>query len=300
MTGRQPNRSTARRWIVTAFLLAGLTVFIRMTWPAFFPGVVITPTAVPTVPTLTPTLTPTPIPEPEGWKLAWNDEFDGPALDARNWTFDIGGTGWGNEEWQYYTNRPQNARLENGFLVIEARQEDYRGRRYTSARLKTQGLQSWTYGRMEARLKVPFGQGIWPAFWMLGSDIPRVGWPACGEIDIMENIGREPGVVHATLHGPGYSGDRGVTGLYTLPDGAFSDDFHTFAVEWEAAEIRWYLDGALYQTKSPADMPEAWVYDHPFFIILNVAVGGTWPGYPDETTVFPQRMLVDYVRVYQR
>jgi beta-glucanase (GH16 family) len=243
---------------------------------------------------------PAPIPEPHDWKLIWHDEFDSPAIDRHSWTFDIGGDGWGNNESEFYTDRPENARLEDGFLILEARKEDYGGSEYTSARLKTQGLQAWTYGRIEARLKVPFGQGIWPAFWMLGTDIDDVGWPMCGEIDIMEHVGFEPTRVYGTLHGPGYSGAHGVGGKYTLATGTISDSFHTFAVEWEAEAIRWYIDDTLYLSKTSADVAGRWVYDHNFFIILNVAVGGKWPGYPNKTTQFPQRMYVDYVRVYQR
>jgi len=159
------------------------------------------------------------------------------------------------------------------------------------------------YGRVEARLKVPFGQGLWPAFWMLGDNIDSVGWPSCGEMDIMENIGREPSMTHGTLHGPGYSGGNGLSSSYSLTNNQhFADDFHVFAIEWEPGVVRFYCDGILYKTRSSADLPQGttWVFDHPFFLILNVAVGGTWPGSPDATTVFPQVMSVDYVRVYQR
>jgi beta-glucanase (GH16 family) len=159
------------------------------------------------------------------------------------------------------------------------------------------------YGRFEARIKIPAGQGLWPAFWMLGDDIDTNGWPQCGEVDIMENIGKEPGTVHGSLHGPGYSGSNPLTASSILPGGAkLSDEFHLFAVEWEASEVRFYLDSTLYETRTPADIPmgDKWVYDHPFFILLNVAVGGSWPGDPDETTIFPQTMLVDYVRVYTK
>src|SRR5882724_4147519 len=248
---------------------------------------------------------------PEGWRLAWSDEFNGPdgsAVDSTKWTFDVGGKGWGNNELETYTSRTANAHVENGSLVINAIKETFTGadnttRNYTSARLLTKHKFSQTYGRFEARIKIPFGQGIWPAFWMLGDDIDKVGWPTCGEIDVMENIGREPGIVHGTFHGPGYSGGKGVGAAYTLTGGRkFSDDFHTFAVEWEPNVIRFYVDGNLYQTRTPADLPQgtSWVFDHPFFIILNVAVGGGWPGNPDATTNFPQQMQVDYVRVYSR
>jgi beta-glucanase (GH16 family) len=176
-------------------------------------------------------------------------------------------------------------------------------RNYTSARLITRNKFTQTYGRFEARIKIPYGRGIWPAFWMLGDDIDTAGWPNCGEIDIMENSGREPSIVHGTLHGPGYSGANGVTASYALPSSQkFSDDYHTFAVEWEPNVMRFYVDGLPYKKRTPADLPagKAWVFNHPFFLILNVAVGGRFPGNPDATTVFPQLMKIDYVRVYQR
>ena len=249
--------------------------------------------------------------DPTVWSLVWNDEFDGPsgsAVDASKWSFDIGGNGWGNNELETYTSRTANADQEGGFLVIKALKETLTGpdgitRNYTSARLLTKNKFSQAYGRFEARIKIPYGQGIWPAFWMLGDNIDTAHWPNCGEIDIMENIGKEPSIVHGTFHGPGYWGGNGVGAAYTLTGGKkFSDDFHTFAVEWEPNVVRFYVDGLFYETRTPADLPTGttWVFDHPFFIILNVAVGGGWPGNPDATTVFPQQMLVDYVRVYQR
>ncbi len=245
------------------------------------------------------------------WKLVWSDEFNGPngsAVDSSKWSFDIGGKGWGNNELETYTSRSANAHVENSSLVIKAIRETFTGadnitRNYTSARLLTKYKFSQAYGRFEARIKIPFGQGIWPAFWMLGDNISTVHWPNCGEIDIMENIGREPSMVHGTFHGPGYSGVSGIGSAYRLAGGKkFSDDFHNFAVEWEPNVMRFYVDGNLYQTRTPADLPAgaSWVFDHPFFIILNVAVGGGWPGNPDATTIFPQQMLVDYVRVYRR
>src|SRR6266851_965560 len=248
---------------------------------------------------------------PAVWKLVWSDEFDGPtgsAVDPSKWSFDIGGNGWGNNELETYTSRTANAYRDGGLLVIKALKETFTGsdnrtRDYTSARLLTKNKFTQAYGRFEARIKIPYGQGIWPAFWMLGDNINTAGWPTCGEIDIMENIGKEPSIVHGTFHGPGYSGGNGVSAAYTLSGGQkFSDDFHTFAVEWEPNVVRFYVDGLLYKTRTPADLPTgtSWVFDHPFFIVLNVAVGGYWPGNPDATTVFPQQMLVDYVRVYQR
>jgi beta-glucanase (GH16 family) len=220
---------------------------------------------------------------------------------------ETGGGGWGNNELEYYTARPQNVRQEKGDLIIEAAKETYTGqdkvtRDYTSARLKTAGLFSQTYGRFEARIKIPFGQGIWPAFWLLGDDISKVHWPACGEIDIMENVGFEPNKVHGSMHGPGYSGGNPLTGVYTLASGRFSDDFHVFAIEWEPNVVRFYVDDQLYQTRTPDDLPAGtrWVFAHPFFVLLNVAVGGNWPRNPDASTIFPQPMLVDYVRVFSR
>jgi beta-glucanase (GH16 family) len=230
----------------------------------------------------------------------WQDEFDG-ALN-QDWVFDIGrGTnGWGNNELQFYTRRPENVRIENGILLIEARKETYESAEYTSARLKTEGRRAFRYGRVEARIQVPRGLGLWPAFWALGEDRAAVGWPACGEIDVMENIGREPGTVHATVHGPGYSGGKGVGGLFSVPEVALADAFHVFAVEWEPARLSFSVDGTTYKTITPADVPGRWVFDHPHFLLLNLAVGGNWPGPPDGTTTFPARMRVDYVRVYER
>jgi len=236
--------------------------------------------------------------EIERWELAWSDEFDGDTINPENWLYDTGAGGWGNNELQSYTDRDENARLEDGILIIEAREEDYRGSDYTSARVKTQFLQSWTYGRVEARMKLPAGQGVWSAFWMLGEDIATSGWPQCGEIDIMENIG-DPNTVYGTIHGPGYSGGDGVGSSYTSSALALDEDFHIYAIEWQPGEISWYVDDVLYNTISDADVSGAWVYDYDFFIILNLAVGGLWPGNPDETTIFPQRLLVDYVRVYR-
>lgn len=234
----------------------------------------------------------------ETWNLVWGDDFDGAAgeaVDGSKWAYDSG-PNWYNGELQAYTTGTANASMDgNGNLVIEARNEEHQGRQYTSARLKTEGRQTFTYGRFEGRMKMPYGQGMWPAFWLLGGN----AWPGDGEIDIMEHLGREPSIAHGTIHGPGYSGADGPGESFTLPDGAgFADDFHIFAIEWEANAIRWYIDGELYSTKTPADTNgNPWVFDHGFFFIVNLAVGGDWPGDPDETTVFPQRMLIDYIRV---
>lgn len=245
------------------------------------------------------------------WQLTWSDEFNGPdgsAPDPAKWVIESGGHGWGNNELQSYTSRPENARQEHGNLVIEAARESFTGadgaqRHYTSARLKTQGRFSQRYGRFEARIQIPSGKGIWPAFWLLGDDFPTAGWPACGEIDIMENAGgREPAMNHGSMHGPGYSGASAVSATYTLPHGRLSDGFHVFAVEWSPQSARFFVDDNLYATRTPSDLPpgKRWVFDHPCFIVLNLAVGGDLSGNPDASTVFPQRMLVDYVRVYRR
>jgi len=245
-----------------------------------------------------------------GWTLVWSDEFNGTdssPVDTSKWVLETGGNGWGNDELEYYTARPENSFQQGGNLVIKAVQEKYTGqdgvtRDYTSARLKTLGKFSHKYGRFEARIKIPQGQGIWPAFWMMGDDIAKKDWPSCGEIDIMENIGKEPSLVHGTIHGPGYSGDKGIGASYGLPnDQRFADDFHVYAVEWEKKAIRFYVDDHLYTTRTPAELPKGtkWVYNHPFFLLLNVAVGGGWPGNPDSTSIFPKTMLVDYVRVYK-
>ena len=249
---------------------------------------------------LSPAPKPTPISIPDGWNQNWHDEFDGDSIDTKNWTYDLGAGGWGNGEAEYYTSRPENARLENGVLVIEARQEKYEDSYYTSARLKTQGLQSFQYGRMEGRLKVPVGKGMWPAFWMLGSNFNGNNWPDCGEIDIMEYIGKEPDLIFGTLHGPGYSGAMGFS-QWNRQTYNIADDFHTYAIEWEPDQIRWYYDGVQYHTVSRTDIGDReWVFDQPFFFILNLAVGGQLPGPVGLDTVFPNQLYIDYVRVYQR
>lgn len=244
------------------------------------------------------------------WELIWSDEFDDPAgtlINSENWTCEVGGHGWGNNEHQFYTRRPENVSMNgDGQLAIVAREERlpdsncwYGVCKYTSARCITNDKVEFTYGRVEARIKVPFGQGIWPAFWMLGADFERVRWPASGEIDIMEVVGMEPSTVHGTIHGPNYSGGSGLSGSKMMSE-PLADDYHIFAIDWDVDAIRWYIDGELYHSVTPADLGNrTWVFDKDFFLLLNVAVGGNWPGYPDETTTFPQTMLVDYVRIYQ-
>jgi beta-glucanase (GH16 family) len=241
------------------------------------------------------------------WQLVWHDEFNGTAgtkPDPAKWGYDLGRgnpPGWGNSEWETYTNSAENASLDGtGNLVINAIKTGEGAGGYTSARLKTQGLYSTTYGKIEARIKIPYGQGIWPAFWMLGDDISTVSWPRCGEIDIMENIGKETSTVHGTIHGPGYSGANGIGASYSMT-GNVSDAFHVFTVIWKTDSIEFQVDGNTFKTITPANIPagQTWVFDKPFFIIMNLAVGGGWPGYPDATTVFPQTMTIDYVRVYK-
>ena len=240
---------------------------------------------------------------------SFSDDFDGPAggaVDGSKWTLETGDN-VSNHERQYYTSGTDNAALDGqGNLVITAKKENpgnyncwYGQCEYTSARLNTAGKFTTDSGHAEARMKIPQGQGMWPAFWMLGDDIGSAGWPNCGEIDVMENVGNEPSTVHGTIHGPGYSGSGGIGAGYSLPDGQkFADDFHTFAVDWSPEKITWSVDGNAYQTRTPADLNgNKWVYDHPFYMILNLAVGGDWPGDPDGNTSFPQQLVVDYVHV---
>jgi len=290
------------------------------------PALVPTETTVPTatlIPTITPSPTPTsvptstsiappaemPIADYEGYRLVWHDEFDGNSINKENWTYDIGGWGWGNGEAEYYTGRPENSRVENGLLVIEARFERFENSYYTSARLKSQGLQEFQYGRIEARTKVPSGAGLWPAFWMLGSNFEssfdenganKSNWPFVGEIDIMEYIGREPNLIFGTAHGPGYSGALGL-GRWNRQDYPIANEFHTYAIEWNYEGITWFYDGEPYFTlEREAVGDREWVFDHEFFIILNLAVGGTFPGTIALDTKFPTNYYVDYVRVYQQ
>lgn len=241
------------------------------------------------------------------FNLVMEDNFDvDGAPNPDIWAFDIGrgsgNDGWGNNELQFYTDRPDNVVVQNGYLIITAKQEAFGGASYTSARLKTQNLFDQKYGRFEARIKLPQGKGLWPAFWMLGSNFEQVSWPQCGEIDIMEYLGNKPTEVFGTFHGPGYSGGNSIGKKYSLTNGRFDTDFHVFGVEWTAKYINWYVDDVLYSQitrKDVEDVGGQWVFDNSFFMILNLAVGGNLPGSPDTNTIFPQRMIVDYVRVYQ-
>ncbi len=235
----------------------------------------------------------------QNWQLVWSDEFDGPSIDYNNWTREIGGGGWGNNELQYYTISDANAYIENGVLVIKAIKENYSGYQYTSARLKTQGKRFFKYGKIEARIKMPFGKGIWPAFWMLGENITSVGWPKCGEIDIAELVGGGNG--DRTIYGTAHWDDNGHTsngGNYYITGQIFADAFHIFSITWDTKKIVWYVDGIQYHSLdiTPSTLSEM---HKDFFILLNVAVGGNWPGYPNSSTVFPQTMEIDYVRVYE-
>lgn len=237
------------------------------------------------------------------WRLVWADEFDGAAgalPDPEKWTFDIG-TDWGNAQLEYDTDFPRNVSTDGeGNLRITAIQESYEGQPYTSARIVTRDLFEPTYGRIEARIKMPSGRGLWPAFWMLGANIDEVGWPQCGEIDIMEYRGQEPTVVHGSLHGPGYSGGNPITKAFRLPGDRFDTGFHTFRIDWDEDGITWYVNDQPYHRAEPQDTRgNEWVYDHSFYLILNLAVGGGFVGSPDQNTRFPQQLVVDWVRVYE-
>jgi len=227
------------------------------------------------------------------WQLVWSDEFnDAGALDEANWTYDLGAGGWGNNELQNYTSDAENVIVEDGLLKIIAMES------LTSARVKTQGLFSQTYGRFEARIKTPYGPGIWPAFWLLGDRVETVGWPQSGEIDIMEMKGQQPNIIYGSLHAPGNFGSGGITKSFSFQNDRFDADFHLFAVEWGVDYIDYYVDDTLYQRITPSEVEE-WVFNEPFHIILNVAIGGDFVGFPTSNTPFPQTMEVDYVRVYK-
>ncbi len=228
------------------------------------------------------------------WELIWSDEFSGSSLNTGNWSYEFGNGGWGNNEWQYYTNASENIEVSNGVLKITARHEGTGATEYTSARIITKGLFEFEYGKVEARMKLPLGQGLWPAFWTLGANIDEVSWPECGEIDIMEHVSNEymtHGAVHWENNGHSYTGN----GVNTDPT-----QFHVYGIVWEDNMIRWYLDGVqFFQFSIQAANNTDDAFRHPMFLLLNMAIGGNWPGYPDATTPFPSSMLVDYVRVYQ-
>lgn len=231
----------------------------------------------------------------QNYQLVWSDEFNSTNINTSNWTYDIGGNGWGNNELEYYTNRTENAKVVNGNLLIIARKEPYGSNSYTSARLKTQGLQSFTYGKIEASIKLPSGKGLWPAFWMLGNNITQVSWPKCGEIDIMEHVNTSS-IINGTLHWDN-NGHVSSGGTYW---GVNVQNYHVYSVEWTAQSINWFVDGSKYWSVNITNgVSNTGAFHLPFFLILNLAVGGNWPGNPDSTTPMPDSMFVDYVRVYQ-
>jgi beta-glucanase (GH16 family) len=238
--------------------------------------------------------------------IVFEDNFDtdGP-IDESTWNYELGvgidnglPSGWGNNELQYYTDRPENIKVEGGMLHITALQESFQGAAYTSARITTKNKVEQQYGRIEARMQLPWGQGLWPAFWMLGSNIDEVPWPQCGEIDIMEYRGQDPSTLIGSVHGPGYSAGQAVSKEYNLPNDRFDTGFHIFGIEWGPDYINFYVDDVLYNQITPEDVDGEWVFDHPFYLLLNVAVGGDFVGPVGANTVFPQTLLVDYVRIY--
>lgn len=237
-----------------------------------------------------------------GYNLVWHDEFGGYQLNEDDWNYESGGGGWGNNELENYTSRSENSFLSSGHLIIEARKEDYGGNHYTSARITTQGKQEFTYGRIDIRAKLPVDQGLWPALWMLGSNISTVRWPECGETDIMELIGKNPKQVVGSLHWKKADGSEGTyNNAHRLSSGDFSDQFHVFSLFWSHDSLKIAVDDIIYTKASRQDLSDGpYPFDKPFFLIFNVAVGGNWPGPPDDTTSFPQRMFVDYVRVFQK
>lgn len=245
-------------------------------------------------------------------QLVLEESFDvagapNPALWSTN--IGTGNNGWGNNELQYYSDRPQNLKVEDGLLKITALKESFMGSGYTSGRILTQGKFEQKFGRFEARIKVPYGKGLWPAFWLLGSNVElnvetpdnpeTVAWPKCGEIDIMEYLGSKPTSIFGTVHGPGYSGGEAISKTFALTNNRFDNDFHVFGIEWGENYVNYYVDNVLYNQITPKDVKGEWVFNHPFYIILNMAVGGSFPGSPNAETTFPQTMLVDYVKVYQ-
>ncbi|MBK8567006.1 MAG: family 16 glycosylhydrolase [Saprospiraceae bacterium] len=233
-----------------------------------------------------------------GYNLVWQDEFNGTSIDETSWIHEEGASGWGNNELQYYSDKSSNSYVSDGKLVIEARKESLNGAPYTSARMKTQGRHEFQYGRIDIRAKLPTGKGIWPALWMLGDDIATVSWPRCGEIDIMEIIGSEPATLHGTVHWDNNGSYANYGKSTMLANGTFADKYHVFTIIWDEQYIKWLLDDVEFNIIdiTPAALSE---FHHEFFFLFNIAVGGNWPGSPDATTIFPQQMKVDYVRVFQ-
>ena len=236
-----------------------------------------------------------------GYTLSWNDEFNGTGINSNTWTFESGNNnGWGNSELEYYTGRPQNVFVSAGNLIIEARAEPYNSFNYTSTRMVTKNKKIFKFGRIDIRAKMPKGKGIWPALWMLGNNIDQVSWPACGEIDILELLGHEPNKIYGTAHWGASFATHGSKGNnYTLSTGSFDQQFHVFSLIWKQDDIKILVDDQEYVHVTSADVTGAYPFNNDFFFIFNIAVGGSWPGSPDNTTVFPQRMVVDYIRVFQ-
>jgi hypothetical protein len=237
--------------------------------------------------------------------LVWSDEFNGSSLNLTDWTYETGDgcpglCGWGNNELEYYTDRPTNLFFKEGNIIIEAKKESFNGKEYTSAKIVTRGKKAFRFGRMEIRAKLPKGKGIWPAIWMLPQSEVYGGWPKSGEIDIMELVGHEPNKAYGTVHyGPG-PGSKQISRGYTLTNATFNDDFHVFSIVWDTNSIQWFVDGNLFSTVTNTDVgSDTYPFNQDFFFIINLAVGGNWPGNPDATTTFPQQLLVDYIRVYQ-
>ncbi len=257
-------------------------------------------------------------PVPSEWSLVWRDEFNGAAggqPDSSSWSYTTGDgcadgiCGWGNSEKETYTSSLENIVVDGqGHLAIVARVAPvgltcyYGPCRYSSGKIRTIGKVLAEPGRVEARIKLPAGQGLWPAFWLLGSGYPRTPWPRSGELDVMENHGSRPNEVSSAIHGPGYSGATPFVGSYPLARGSFADDFHRYAVEWDTAQVRFFVDDSAHYTVTRSDVGRygAWVFDQPFFVILNLAVGGKFDGDPASDTILPATMLVDYVRIYRR
>jgi beta-glucanase (GH16 family) len=263
-----------------------------------------TPITIGAKATSTPLPTATPLPQEPGWSLVWNDEFNGPSgtpPDASKWTPRTGGDGWGNKQVDYDTNNKNAYQDGQGHLVLEADRSDATGYtcwygpcKYTSAQITTSDHFSFTYGRIEGRIKIPAGEGFWSAFWLLGNNCEKVGWPTCGEVDIMEILGSKPDLLYGTAHGPGDFSDT-----YKIPQGTFANDYHTYALQWDPDHLLFSVDGITYYTLNRSEIGKAnWVYDHPYAILLNLPIGGVWPGNPPSTAPFPMKMLVDYVRVY--
>jgi len=279
--------------LTAAFLLLTLTSCAQKDAPAANPSPIVNTPSTPSAPTVTDTAK----------KLVWSDEFDkGTRPDTTKWAYNVGNGvgGWGNNEFEYYTSDSTNARIENGNLIIEARKESVGGKNYTSARMLTQGKATWTYGRIEVRAKLPKGLGTWPAIWMLGDNINKVGWPTCGEIDIMEEVWKEPNVVNWSAHSKMLNWPMGTQKTYKTIIAGATDDFHIYKLNWTKDYLQFYVDDTLYYTvPNDGRGTDYYPFVAPQFLILNLAIGGNMAGFNVDDTIFPVRMEVDYVRIYQ-